>query len=130
MFAIVDAEMSISRSAPRCSRPGDSGSLDSVNGTCGASLMRSSPSRGLCQRARPGRCWYVFSTDHARVTVNSQQLRSPPLASAFQFVRNVPDQSEGAQGPERRMLCAVPTGAGLAGGRVRAGALAQDDLAG
>jgi hypothetical protein len=39
MFAIVDAEMSISRSAPRCSRSGASGALVSENGTEAASLM-------------------------------------------------------------------------------------------
>ena len=40
MFAIVEAEMSISRSAPLCSRSGDSGALVSENGTDAASLMR------------------------------------------------------------------------------------------
>ena len=39
MFAIVDAEMSISFSAPRCRRSGDSGALVSENGTDAASLM-------------------------------------------------------------------------------------------
>src|SRR5215472_18638240 len=39
MLAIVDAEMSISPSAPRCSRSGASGALVSENGTEAASLM-------------------------------------------------------------------------------------------
>src|SRR5579875_1564693 len=49
MFAIVDAEMSISRSAPRRSRSGASGALASVRGTGAASLMTSP-----CARPRPG----------------------------------------------------------------------------
>ena len=39
MLAIVEAEMSISRSAPRCSLSGASGALVSENGTEAASLM-------------------------------------------------------------------------------------------
>src|SRR5271170_7225309 len=39
MLAIVDAEMSISRKAPRFSRSGDSGAFVSVNGMDPASLM-------------------------------------------------------------------------------------------
>src|SRR5580704_7375642 len=39
MLAIVEAEMSTSRSAPRCSRSGDSGVLVSENGMGAASLM-------------------------------------------------------------------------------------------
>src|SRR5439155_22685139 len=119
MLAIVDAEMSTSPRAPRCSRSADTGAFVSVNGTCTASLMRASPSSGRCRLARPGRCGYVFSTDHARVTVNSQQLWSPPLTSAFQFVRNVPDESAGTQEPARvpggvfALAGAEPIGAGL-----------------
>ena len=61
MFAIVDAEMSISLSAPRCSRSADSGAFVSVNGTCGASLM--------CTLPFSGQSGWVngFSTDNARV---------------------------------------------------------------
>jgi hypothetical protein len=40
MFAIVEAEMSISRSAPLCRRSGDSVALVSENGTDAASLIR------------------------------------------------------------------------------------------
>src|SRR6266702_493386 len=39
MLAIVEAEISTSRSAPRCSRSGDSGALVSENGMGAASLM-------------------------------------------------------------------------------------------
>ena len=46
MLAIVDAEMSTSLSAPRCSRSADSGAFVSVNGTCGASLMCTLPFLG------------------------------------------------------------------------------------
>src|SRR5215469_2600009 len=122
MFAIVDAEMSTSPRAPRCSRSADSGAFVSVNGTCAASLMRSTPSRGR----GPGRCGYAFCTDHARVTVDSQRLRSPPVASAFRFVRNVPDDNARAQGARSGQAGLV---GGLAGGRVREGAFPQDDLA-
>jgi len=45
MFAIVDAEMSISLRAPLCSRSGDSGALVSVNGTRAASLICTLPRR-------------------------------------------------------------------------------------
>ena len=45
MFAIVEAEMSTSRSAPRCSRSGDSGALVSEYGTDAASLMVSLQAR-------------------------------------------------------------------------------------
>jgi hypothetical protein len=51
-LAIVDAEMSISRSAPLWSRSGDSGALVSENGTDAASLIRARSSvtamRELC----------------------------------------------------------------------------------
>src|SRR5260370_40355818 len=49
MLAMVDAEMSIRLSAPRCSRSALSGALVSVNGTGAASLM-SAP-----QLSRPSR---------------------------------------------------------------------------
>src|SRR6185437_13048371 len=39
MFAIVEADMSTSPSAPRCSRSADSGALVSENGTDAASLI-------------------------------------------------------------------------------------------
>src|ERR1700760_421420 len=46
MFAIVDAAMSTSPSAPRCSRSGDSGDLVSVNGPGAAdSLICTLPDR-------------------------------------------------------------------------------------
>src|ERR1700741_3920591 len=43
MFAIVEAEMSTSLSAPRCSRSGASGALDFENRTDAASLIVSLP---------------------------------------------------------------------------------------
>jgi hypothetical protein len=42
MFAIVEADMSTSPSAPRCRRSGDSGALVSENGTDPASLIAAS----------------------------------------------------------------------------------------
>src|SRR6516225_2506168 len=95
MFAIVDAEMSTSPSAPRCRRSAASGAFVSVNGTCAASLMSSLPQTGA-DRPDVG---YACSTDHARAMVDSQQTRWPSLASAFQFLRNVPDDHPRAQGP-------------------------------
>src|ERR1022692_3364544 len=56
IFAIVDAEISISPSAPRCSRSGDCGALVSENGTAAASLM-SAPHLVLI----PGARWTALS---------------------------------------------------------------------
>ena len=86
------------------------------------------PSRGWL-----GWCRHAFSTDHARdrggrstreflMPGSPSTARGlPPLASAFQFLRNVPDESPDAQGPAREWS---------AGGRARQGAFPQDDLAG
>src|ERR1700738_788498 len=99
MFAIVEAEMSIRLSAPRCSRSGDSGAFVSVNGTCAASLM--------CYSLE-GLAGAVVGTDLVRrflvrimrgIVADGQP---GILASAFQFLRNVPDARPGAQGPAER----------------------------
>src|ERR1700684_1432407 len=53
MLAIVEAEMSTSRGAPRCSRSGDSGDLVSENGMGAASLM-SPPAWAMPPRTMAG----------------------------------------------------------------------------
>ncbi len=62
MFAIVEAEMSTSRSAPRCSRSGDSGDLVSEKGTDAASLIGVTPGLfSLRARADPGKRFPVLA---------------------------------------------------------------------
>src|SRR5260370_32786934 len=94
MLAIVDAEMSISPRAPRCSRSADSGAFVSVNGTCAASLIRSLPQKG-CPWADVGDLLVRIMRGTA---VDSQQRLTPPPGKRFPILRNVPDVGPDAQG--------------------------------
>src|ERR1700679_1465993 len=98
MFAIVEAEMSTSLSAPRLSRSGDSGALVFENGMDAASLMRTPRWRSESAFA-DALCFLIRS--QARSSCHSRRVPTPGtlviLASAFRFSENFPNPEWSAQ---------------------------------
>src|SRR6266576_6588568 len=107
MLAIVEAEMSISRNAPRCSRSGDSGDLVSVNGTGAAdSLIYTLPDRA-------GSGWFAELVGIMRGLGVDRQPAAPAVTGKRfpDSWRNVPDEDADAQeGPRQARSFRWPGG--------------------
>src|SRR6202046_3371356 len=118
MFAIVEAEMSNSLSAPRLSRSGDSGALVSENGMDAASLMRTPRWRSESAFA-DALCFLIRS--QARSSCHSRRVPTPGtlviLASAFRFSENLPNPGRTAQDSDRHDAATTRSSSVIGGGQ-------------